>query len=223
MLAANVVCEKNEGNGNGDSILSGFGSSSGSSTDETFEQEEFLDELSRKMAEHMLQEEDEGKVANKHKATRVESNNVFQYQRYGEDKEVKENKYGSTKAGFRGGAAPNGSGLRLLYLGSRNGSGGGTGVFIPHATNTQPDHQPRKKPGRCARVLIPERVLHSLKQHHEKRNADQTRPIAVFQAHQTQMRLQHQDTPNKAVVNNNKNENNDDDNDELQLPREWTY
>lgn len=82
MLVASGVCEKNEEYGNGDSILSGFGSSSGSSTDETFEQEEFLDELSRQMAEHMLQEEDQGKVVNnKHKATRFQPKiNVFQHQ-----------------------------------------------------------------------------------------------------------------------------------------------
>lgn len=227
MLVTNGVCEKNEGDSNGDSILSGFGSSSGSSTtDETFEREEFLDELSRQMAEHMLQEEDEEKVAdnNKHKPTRFEPNNVLQYQglKYGKE-QVKEHKDGSSKAGFRGGAVPNGSGMRVVFLGengSRNGSAGGTGVFIPHATNNQPDHQPRKKPGRCSRVLIPERVLHSLKQHHEKRNAGQTHPIATSPAHQNLMRLQHLETPNKTVVNNKKNDNNDD---ELQLPQEWTY
>lgn len=70
--------DKNEG----DSILSGFGSSSGSSTDETSEQEELLDELSRQMAAHMLQEEDMEKVANynKLKAARFQPNHVFQYQ-----------------------------------------------------------------------------------------------------------------------------------------------
>lgn len=74
--------------------------------------------------------------------------------------------------------------------------------------------------GRCSRVLIPERVLHSLKQHHEKRN-DQAHPTAMFQAHHNQMRLlQQQETPTKKVVNNN----NDADGDaELQLPQEWTY
>lgn len=82
MVTTSGVYEKNEGDGKGDSILSGFGSSSGSSTDETSEQEELLDELSRQMAEHMLQEEDMDKVANYNKlikAARSEQNNVFQY------------------------------------------------------------------------------------------------------------------------------------------------
>lgn len=76
--------------------------------------------------------------------------------------------------------------------------------------------------GRCSTVLIPERVLHSLKQHHEKRNADKTHSISMFQNHQNQMRLQHRETPNKTLVNNNHNNQGDDD-DELQLPQEWTY
>lgn len=54
-----LVNEKLHGDTSGESILSGFWSSCGSSTDETSDQEEFIAELTRQMAENMLQEDDE--------------------------------------------------------------------------------------------------------------------------------------------------------------------
>lgn len=57
------MLEKHEGGDtSGESILSGFGSSCGSSTDETSDQEEFIAELTRQMAENMLQEDDDDKL-----------------------------------------------------------------------------------------------------------------------------------------------------------------
>lgn len=98
MLVTGGVCEKNEGDASGESILTGFGSSSGSSTDETSEQEDLLAELARKMAENMLQDEEEeeeegGEKAkepipiqqaanNYHKTTLFQPNNVVQNQVY---------------------------------------------------------------------------------------------------------------------------------------------
>lgn len=103
--------------------------------------------------------------------------------------------------------------IRVVFLGesgSRIGSAGGTGVFIPHATNTLPNHHLRKKPRKCSRVIITERLLHSLKKHHGKTNASQAtqaHPNAMFHARPNQ-RLQHQETPNKTAVNRNKNGDN---------------
>lgn len=63
---------------------------------------------------------------------------------------MKESGNGSNRAKFLSSTLQNGSGMKVVFLGQtglKNGSSGGTGVFIPHATNNLPDPQPRKKPG----------------------------------------------------------------------------
>ncbi|KAK1357199.1 hypothetical protein POM88_050455 [Heracleum sosnowskyi] len=225
------MLEKNEGgDASGESILSGFGSSCGSSTDETSDQEEFIAELTRQMAENMLQDDDEKKLTNFHlpptnkpKPSQFHPIHVVQNNKQGKKyrQQNQQHRYGngSSRTGFLTSPLQNGSGMKVVFLGeigSKNGSSGGTGVFIPHATNNLPDHQPRKKPGRCPTVLMPERVLQTLKQHFE-RTANQAHPNGVFHTNHNR-KLQPQEASNKRVANNDVNNQL-----ELQLPQEWTY
>ncbi|WOH02267.1 hypothetical protein DCAR_0521656 [Daucus carota subsp. sativus] len=198
-----------------ESVFSGFGSSSGLNTPagsdlDSLESEEddFMAELTRKMAENMLLEDD-------NKTTPVSPNDRyicnglctkahFQHQ-------PRNREYGYAHARRPGvlSAAQAGSGMRVVFLGSKNGSSG-TGVFLPsQATNNNNivnpayDHQYRKKPV-CSTVLVPERVLQTLKQHFEKRS----NAHGGLQSHtQQNQRLQSQENHNQ----------------ELQLPQEWTY
>lgn len=212
------MLEKHQGgDASGESILSGFGSSCGSSSGETSDQEEFIAELTRQMAENMLQEDDHEKFTishlNKPKPSHFHPNHVVQYN--------KGKKYRQHNQQHRHGflsTLQNGSGMKVVFLGE-TGSSVGTGVYIPHATNNLPDSQPRKKPGRCPTVLMPERVLQTLKQHFE-RTGNQAHPNnGVFHKnHNHKLQPQETSTSNKRVANNDVN-----DQPELQLPQEWTY
>ncbi|KAL1827514.1 hypothetical protein ACET3Z_005926 [Daucus carota] len=200
--------EKPQGDASGESILSGFESSCGSSSDEAFDQEEFIAELTRRMAENMLQEDEEKLAISQPKPSQFHLQNIQQGKK--SRQQMKESGNGSNRAKFLSSTLQNGSGMKVVFLGQtglKNGSSGGTGVFIPHATNNLPDPQPRKKPGRCPTVLVPERVLHTLKQHFEKRTSNQAHPNGVFHTNQ-----------NQRVANNNVSNYQD-----LQLPQEWTY
>ncbi|KAL1817232.1 hypothetical protein ACET3Z_019806 [Daucus carota] len=169
-------------------------------------------ELTRKMAENMLLEDD-----NKTTPLSPVSDNTAQCGQYEHQKKAhfqhqpRNREYGYAHARRPGvlSAAQAGSGMRVVFLGSKNGSSG-TGVFLPsQATNNNNivnpayDHQYRKKPV-CSTVLVPERVLQTLKQHFEKRSNAQ----GGLQSHtQQNQRLQSQENHNQ----------------ELQLPQEWTY
>ncbi|XP_074358760.1 uncharacterized protein LOC141698051 isoform X1 [Apium graveolens] len=220
------------GDTSGESILSGFGSSCGSSTDETSShQEEFIADLTRQMAENMLQEDDDEKlpisqlsITNNPKLSqshpiRVPQINNKQGKKYRQQNEQQRYGNGRNRGGFLSTTLQNGSGMKVVFLGetgSKNGSSGGTGVFIPHATNKLPDHQPRKKPGRCPTVLMPERVIQTLKQHFEK-TANEGNPNGVFHTNHNH-KLRQQETSNKKAADNDVTNQL-----ELQLPREWTY
>lgn len=222
------MLEKHEGEDtSGESILSGFGSSCGSSTDETSDQEELIGELTRQMAENMLQEDDENSTIShldKPKPSQFHSNHVVQNDKGKKCRQQnQQHRYGngSNRGGFLSTSLQNGSGMKVVFLGetgSKNGSSGGTGVFIPHATNNLPDPQPRKKPGRCPTVLMPERVLETLKQHFERRAANQAHPNGVFHTNHS-----HKLQPQETNSNNRVASNDLCDHLELQLPQEWTY
>ncbi|KAL8146082.1 uncharacterized protein LOC141707275 [Apium graveolens] len=200
-----------------ESVFSGFGSSSGLNTPagsdlDSIESEEddFMAELTRKMAENMLLEEDDNK------SSPVSGNTAKCYRNQHEKKahfqhQPRNSEYGYAHARRPGfvSAAQAGSGMRVVFLGSRNGSSG-TGVFLPsqatnntNIINSAYDHQYRKKPV-CSTVLVPERVLQTLKQHFEKRSNGH----GGMQSHtQQNQRLQSHEINNQ----------------ELQLPQEWTY
>lgn len=202
-----------------ESVFSGFGSSSGLNTpagsdlDSTeSEQDDFMAELTRKMAENMLLEDDNKTSP---ASSPVSDNTAKCYQTEHQKKahfqhQPRNREYGYAHARRPGfvSASHAGSGMRVVFLGSKNGSSG-TGVFLPsqatnnNIINTPYDPQYRKKPV-CSSVLVPERVLQTLKQHFEKRsNAN-----GVVRSHtQQNQRLQ-------SHENNNQ---------ELQLPQEWTY
>ncbi|KAK1396782.1 hypothetical protein POM88_006645 [Heracleum sosnowskyi] len=203
-----------------ESVFSGFGSSSGINTPagsdlDSIESEEddFMAELTRKMAENMLLEEDDNKVAPA--SSPVSDNTAKCYQNQQEKKahfqhQPRNREYGYAHARRPGllSAGQAGSGMRVVFLGSKNGSSG-TGVFLPsQATNNNNinspyDHQYRKK-AVCSTVLVPERVLQTLKQHFEKRsNGD-----GGMQSHTQQ---------------NQRLQSHEDNNQDLQLPQEWTY
>ncbi|XP_017233986.1 uncharacterized protein LOC108208025 isoform X2 [Daucus carota subsp. sativus] len=212
MVAGSGVYQKHGGEAGGDSILSGFGSSSGSSTDETCEREESLDELTRHITANMFMDDDEMEKGNQHIATLFQPTNVLENQEkkyYWRQKDVKEAGDGGGRA-----VAPDGSGMRAVFpagSGSRKGSVG-TGVFIPRVTDSPPNHHHRRKPGRGSRVIIPERVLQSLRQHRENRSANEASQAPPNE---------NEEAPSKEVVNQSKMDEACDD--EFHLPEEWIY
>ncbi|XVE79500.1 hypothetical protein DITRI_Ditri14bG0064100 [Diplodiscus trichospermus] len=98
-----------------------------------------------------------------------------------------------------------GSDTRAVFLNapcSRNGSCG-TGVFLPRGTATP--FESRKKQG-CAKVLIPARVVQSLKLHFEKTDACASGRNSMYS---------HQKHQSRTVPAMNHQE--------MGLPQEWTY
>lgn len=245
----------------GDSVFSGFGSDLNTpawseiddSTETTHSEEEeedgddFIAELTRQMAENMLQGdeyEDENSITSK-------SNRSWKYYCHGqghmsttksqtptsvlpnpttqiypnqsqpkhEYRQVQNREYahgGGRRAGFLSALLQAGPGMRVVFLGGvgpRSSGSSGTGVFLPHPPNSNAaaaakanHHQSRKKTG-CSTVLIPERVLLTLKHHFEKRNAHR-------QIHSNIAAQQNQGLQSHETIRNNQ---------ESQLPQEWTY
>ncbi|XP_060175147.1 uncharacterized protein LOC132605888 [Lycium barbarum] len=124
----------------------------------------------------------------------------------------------------------NGAGMRAIFLGasgSKNGSSGGTGVFLPRRINPNPNPTataPKKKSGNST-VLIPARVLQALQQHFNHMDAlSQSNTCAVSPSH-----LPKNDAENETEGFVSKENQHSEDqtsvvNDqEMQLPQEWTY
>ncbi|XP_042020171.1 uncharacterized protein LOC121767902 [Salvia splendens] len=162
-----------------ESIMPQWRSPSSSASDSD-DEADFAAELSRQMAECMLQEEE----AEVHTTKLKDQSGVGDYIGVSRGRRVKgaeltqqirtrkpEVNYGRYRDGrWRNGSGTkghSGSGMRAIFLGgpgSRNAPSG-TGVFLPRVTNN-PVHQ-NKKSG-LSTVLIPTRVLEALELHFTK-------------------------------------------------------
>ncbi|KAL3850630.1 hypothetical protein ACJIZ3_012512 [Penstemon smallii] len=121
-----------------------------------------------------------------------------------------------------------GSGMQAVFLGqsgSRNGSTG-TGVFLPRVTT---DSTALKKKSGCSTVLIPTRVLQTLELHFNRR-LDSRAPPSIggcgspnypsnFEDESTQTNGKR----NGESQSQNRLTKHEDEEEEMQLPKEWTY
>lgn len=219
-------------NGSGSSGLSTpFGSELGSSGTSGSEDEEFMAELSRQMAECMLIEEEDH--AEDGTSSVGEGSEVYQLKKQPQESGIGERRVPNMGRNYvnyrRNGQGIVGSGMKAIFLdnsGSSYGSGG-TGVFLPRFPN---DPTPKKKKPVCSTVLMPMRVLQTLELHFS-RLSDSSSSVS----HGTSPRCIDQDTPwtHSGLKGNGLLSPQNDaqrfqshqahEEEEMQLPQEWTY
>ncbi|GFP82490.1 hypothetical protein PHJA_000392000 [Phtheirospermum japonicum] len=153
----------------------------GSSSDFESNEEDFIAELTRQMAECMLQEEEEDEKVMNYVCQVYELKNQPPVSKEGhfcrgrrvkgtestQQKQLKKTQQDYYRPRqYRG---RNGSGMQAVFLGGsgpRNGPPG-TGVFLPRPTSDPTD---LKKKSGCSIVLMPTRVLQALELHFKQRH-----------------------------------------------------
>ncbi|XP_047937630.1 uncharacterized protein LOC125185176 [Salvia hispanica] len=202
-----------------------------SSASDIDDEADFAAELSRQMAECMLQEEE----AEVHTTKLKDQSGVGDHIGVSRGRRVKgaeltrkpELNYGRYRDGrWRSGSGTkghSGSGMQAIFLGgpgSRNAPSG-TGVFLPRVTNNSV-HQ-NKKSG-LSTVLIPTRVLEALKLHFARFTDSTTPPsTSAFSCHSS---LRDEKMRSEGQGNNHTKYEVEPPNkiDAMQvLPQEWTY
>ncbi|KZV34392.1 hypothetical protein F511_35722 [Dorcoceras hygrometricum] len=229
-------------NGSGTSGLSTpFGSDLGSSGTSGSEDEEFMAELSRQMAECMLVEDDDhAQDSNTDAASVCEDFEAYQSKDRNQESGIGEMRAkchkrvpttGRNYANYRrNGQGICGSGMKAIFLdksGSNYGSGG-TGVFLPRFSN---DPTPEKKKPVCSTVLMPMRVLQTLELHFS-RLSDSSFPVDSGRSPGCggqDLPWSHsdlEDARNSLVIQKSDDprpQNHQAHEEEMQLPQEWTY
>ncbi|KAI3667710.1 hypothetical protein L6452_42779 [Arctium lappa] len=221
------------GSSSSSSVLNtSFGSDLDSSETDN-DEDEFIAELTRQMADYMLQEDDDDDVNNNNtksisQVTNQNQNRVELKSRRRKGKMTESTKQqiklsssgvgglGRVRQVGYGPLTPVGSGMRAIFL---NGSGSnsrssGTGVFLPRLA-TDATAQNRKKPG-CSTVLVPTRVLQALEQHFNSKDSLLSssdllhiQPNHHGQRSGLQQKLQVRSTSSDHL--------------DRKLPQEWTY
>ncbi|KAK6138002.1 hypothetical protein DH2020_028256 [Rehmannia glutinosa] len=199
---------------------------------ESFDDGDFIAELTRQMAEHMLQDEDEDEDEEKdtvvyelknkspvrncrERVKMTESSQRKQFQKT----EHHYMQYRGREWGVgRGRNGHSGSGMQAVFLGGsglRTGSTG-TGVFLPRVTSDPTEL--KKKPG-CSMVLMPTRVLQALELHFNRRHDSAAPPLGGRGS------PNHSCPKDESTISNGHSqlENQSTNYDEMQLPQEWTY
>ncbi|XP_073135856.1 uncharacterized protein [Henckelia pumila] len=221
-----------------------FGSELGSSGTSGSElDEEFMAELSRQMAECMLNEEEEEEEDHDSTSVCDQGFQVYQLKNQPQEsgsvgeKRVKGNKRvpntGRDYVNYRrNGQGIVGSGMKAIFLdnsGSSYGSGG-TGVFLPRFPN---DPTPEKKKPVCS-VLMPVRVLRTLELHFSKLS-ETSSPVSRDSSSgcighdRPWTHSGPKDTRNGLLLQQNdidprfQSHPPHDQEEEMQLPQEWTY
>lgn len=200
--------------------------------------DEFVAELTRKMADYMLQEDEDdnnnkytypGGFVSQKPISEVKHPN--QHRVTDDSKRGRKGKMTESTQQFKSSISrgskvrsvcygpmtpPIGSGMRAIFLngpGSVNGSNG-TGVFLPRSA-IDATAQRRKKPG-CSTVLVPTRVLQAL-EHHFK-NMESLSPSSNMHHIQNDPNGQRDGMQHKLQVSSSSNDHID-----RTLPQEWTY
>lgn len=228
------ISENGSGSSLGASCSSGlstpFGSELGSSGSDD---EEFMAELSRQMAECMLNEEEEDHAQDSY-TDGTSVCEVYRLKNQPQESGVGESRVkgykrvpntGRNYVNYRHiGQGIVGSGMKAIFLdnsGSSYGSGG-TGVFLPRCPNNP---TPEKKKPVCS-VLMPVRVLQTLELHFS-RLSDTSSPVSRGS---TSPHCIGHDTPNwthsglKDTRNDARFQSQPEhEEEETQLPQEWTY
>ncbi|KAL4587684.1 hypothetical protein LXL04_000558 [Taraxacum kok-saghyz] len=209
-----------------------FGSEQDSSETDNDDGDEFVAELTRKMADYMLQEDDddsndkytspdkfisEVKLPNQHRV-KEDSKRGRKGKMTESTQQLKSSSSRGRVGPVRYGSmtSPVGSGMQAIFLngpGSKNGSNG-TGVFLPRSA-TDVTVQRRKKPG-CSTVLVPTRVLQALEQHFN--NMESISPSSNMHHIHHDINGQINDMQHMLQVSSTST-----DHLERKLPQEWTY
>ncbi|CAI9287998.1 unnamed protein product [Lactuca saligna] len=219
-----------------------FGSEQDSSETDNDDGDEFVAELTRKMADYMLQEDDddnsydkytspEGYVSQKpvSEVKHPNQNRVTEDSKRGRKGKMTESTQQLKSSSSKGSrmrpvcygpmTSPTGSGMRAIFLngpGSKNGSNG-TGVFLPRSA-TDATANRRKKPG-CSTVLVPTRVLHALEQHfNNMKSRSPTNNMHHIRYDNSNFNGQRDGMQHKLQVSSTST-----DHLERKLPQEWTY
>ncbi|CAI9770869.1 unnamed protein product [Fraxinus pennsylvanica] len=220
--------------GSSSALSSPFGSELDSTETSGSEDEDFIAELTRQMAEHLLQEDGENSLSDcvsdesklKNQATVRKQGRNSRGRRVGRSELTQKKPLYQTEQQYKGVNWGNGlyygSGMRAVFLGGSGSSHGscGTGVFLPRGSNVPAEH--KKKSGACSTVLIPTRVLQALELHFNRSTAsrDSTDQHSSQNSNDIHVNDSSHINGGEAQLIEKQSGN---ENEETLLPQEWTY
>ncbi|XP_022874830.1 uncharacterized protein LOC111393506 [Olea europaea var. sylvestris] len=214
--------------GSSSALSSPFGSELDSTETSGSEDEDFVAELTRQMAEHLLLEDEDNSLSNcvSHETKLRKQGRKSRGRRVRRSEYTQKKPFYQTEQQYKGAnwgnGYPYGSGMRAVFLGGSGSSNGscGTGVFLPRGSDVPAEH--KKKSGVCSTVLIPTRVLQALELHFNRpmMSKDSTDQHSSQNSNDVHVNDSSRFNGEEAQLIEKQSGN---ENEETLLPQEWTY